>query len=232
MKKLGLVSVASFLFLALSSVTAYLLRFWDYGYVPVLIYIGIVILVASAIIAAFAKKRIAVNVVCCVISSVALGFLIRAWYVFRGFDNQLWVILLVSLACVLYLWFFYLFAHIPFFRKHIGLYVFLYIIASLGGYIAVVATTQTTFVSTFGFYMIMELAFIFAMCTSTEEPEELVRAITISSYTVFIVAIIIIILVLCEGDFEFDLDFSFDGFDLDVGNGKKTKNTNDNVSEV
>ena len=63
-------------------------------------------------------------------------------------------------------------------------------------------STKTSFVSTFGYYMIIEAAFILALCDSSNNYLELFRNITLSSYSVFIVAIIIALLML-ETDFDF-----------------------------
>ena len=182
MKKVGIVSLASFLILGISSVTAYFLRYAPKEALRVYPSVGIALLVLSAILALLARKSIPANSVCCAINAVALGFLIRAWYLLRGFDNPLWMMLLVSLAAVAYLWVFFVIAHVPVFKHHAKTYVILFVLISLVGYVTVVFTTKTTFVSTFGYYMLLELAFIFAMCKSTAEPAELLRAITISTY--------------------------------------------------
>jgi hypothetical protein len=163
-------------------------------------------------IAIFAKKTIGLNILCFMLSAIALGFCIRAWYIFRNFDNSLLTIFLVSLACVIYLWIFYILAHIPLFEKYFTAFFWIYFIISFIAYFLIMAFTKTTYISTFGYYMLIEMAFIFALCAESENANELVRSLTLSSYSVYIVAVIILICMYGGGD-----GFSIDGLDI----GKK-----------
>lgn len=215
MKKISIVSAMSFLFLIICSTVAYFLRYVSFNSAIVPLVVGVVVLILSGVLAIFAKQKNLLNIICFVLSAIALGFLIRAWYIFRGFDNSFLTILLVSLACIVYLWIFYLLTFIPFFEKHFNWFFWIYFILSFIAYILVIIFTKTTFVSTFGYYMIIEMAFIFALCAESKNLTELVRSITISTYSVFIVAIIIILFM--SGGDGFDADFS--GFSL---NEKKT----------
>ena len=202
MKKILIVSSFSFAFLTVASVVAYFLRFLASDvWLPLIC--GVLLLVISGLLAFFAKKSIAFNTVCSMISAVALGFLIRAWYINREFDNPIWMMLLVSLAAVGYLWIFFLISRIPAIRRHPTLFAILFFILSAVGYAVIVFTTVTTFVSTFGYYMLIEIAFIFAMCKSASAPCELVRAMTLSTYSLFAVAVIVAIFIaLGDGDFD------------------------------
>ncbi len=206
MKKVGLVSLFSFIFLCISSTVAYLLKFVNNNAPVIYAIAGVLLLVISGIFAIFAKKDKFFNIACSAISAFALGFLIKAWYILRGFNNPLWVMLLVSLAAVAYLWLFFLLTKIPCFKRRVGLFAVLFVIISFIAYLAVVFTTKTTYVSTFGYYMIVELAFIFAMCKSSTEPSDLIRALTVSTYSVFAVAVIVIVMIVLDGDFDLDLD--------------------------
>lgn len=196
MKKISLVSIASFIFLFLCSVTALLLK----NFITdqwVAFGIGLAILAVSGIIAFLVRERVAINILCFFISSVAMGFLIRSWYINRVFNNSLWLMCLISLAAVLYLWIFFALSKIPFIHKSKAAYIVLcvlYAIISVGAYLAVMLNTKTTYISTFGFYMIIEFAFIFAMSLEVNNNRELIRNIALSSYSVFIVAIVIALL--------------------------------------
>ena len=75
-------------------------------------------------------------------------------------------------------------------------------------YFILVCAVKTTFLSTFGYYLIIEFAFIFAMCADADAISELLFNITVSTYSVFIVAIIIAICM-----------FAGDGFDLPIDGG-------------
>jgi hypothetical protein len=73
--------------------------------------------------------------------------------------------------------------------------------------------------------MIIEIAFLFAMFSSSEDWRELVRNVTLSSYSVFFVAILIALMILSGdgADFDFDFDFSFDGLDFGSSSSKPKK---------
>lgn len=228
MKKITFTTILSFIFLAISSLTAYLTRNIAFNSWQMLI-IGIFILIGSAILAIFGRKsskgdkspNMFVNVICYILSSVALGFCIRAWYIFRGFNNSLLIMMLVSFLCIWYLWIYYALSKIPLFEKHPLLFMILFIALSIIIYVIVIVKTKTTFVSTFGFYMIIEIAFIFAMLADADNYSEFLRNITLSTYSVFVVAIIIALILLAAEGGDFDFDFSLD-FDFP---SKKKKNS-------
>ena len=192
MKKISIVSAVSLAFLLTSSTVAFLTRgIWN-GLWPYLI-TGVLLLIISGVVALFAKYLIPLNVFCSLTSAVAMGFLIRAWYILRGLENGMPTMILVSLAAVAYIWVFFLLSRIPVFRTHRTAYkIFFasYVLVSLAIYIAVVFTTKTNFVSTFGYYMTIELAFLFAMSLESESAAELIRNVTLSTYSIFVVVII------------------------------------------
>ncbi|MBQ7307993.1 MAG: hypothetical protein IJW82_05640, partial [Clostridia bacterium] len=134
----------------------------------------------------------------------------RAWYVFRVFNNSLLTMILVSLTCNLYLWIFYLLAKIPFLKNHFYWTFWVYLLASIIAYVLVVCYTKTTYVSTFGYYMIIQIAFMFALCSECKTIFDLIRNITLSTYSVFVVIVIILLLLLSE-----DSDFDLSGFEFD-----------------
>ena len=144
-----------------------------------------------------------------------MGILIRAWYIVRGFENSFGTVCMVSLATVLYLWIFFALSKIPFIHKSKIAYTVLcvvYVILSVVFYLVVMINTETTFVSTFGFYMIIELAFIFAMSLEVNTKEELIRNLTLSTYSVFIVAIIAaVVIIAAAAGGDCDCDCGADG---------------------
>ena len=209
MKKISVVSFASFVFLLLCSGVAVILENVLKDALVALI-IGVAILVASGIAAFVVRESYKVNILCILLSSVAMGFLIRAWYINRGFDNSFAVMAVISLGAVLYLWIFFALSKIPFIHKSKTAYTCLCVLyALLSGvfYFFVMLNTETTFVSTCGYYMIIELAFIFAMSLEVNNKSELVRNLALSTYSVFIVAIIagvVIVAALAGGDCDCD----------------------------
>lgn len=213
MKKIGFVSVFSFVFLLISSLVAYFLGKINFSTVWFPLCIGVVTLALSGVLAIFAKNNTILNAVCYLLSGVALGFFIRAWYIFRGFNNPIWLFVLVSLSCVVYLWIVFALSKIPCCYKHPKLFILVVLLLSLFGYILLVALTKTTYISTFGYYMIIEIAFLFAMFNSSDNFYELFRNVTLSTYSVFVVAVIIIISIV-SGEGDFDLDIALSGVEI------------------
>ena len=218
MKKISFVSLMSFLFLSLCSFVAYISKGANFtnAWSPLLI--GVIYLILSGILAYFVRKNVIGNSICFILNSIALGLCIRAWYMYREFDNELWVMLLVSLACVIYLLIFYFSLYIPFIEKHINVYIWIYLIASVVIYLIVMGFSETTYISTFGYFMIIEIAFILAMCNHQYTIQRLFRDIVISTFSVLIVAIIIALIMLGAD--------SLDGIDIgggDIGGFKSPR---------
>ncbi len=232
MKKISIVSLASFIFLLLCSGIAVILDGLLENQVAALI-IGCAILIVSALLAFILKESNLMNIICFLLSSVSMGFLLRAWYINRGFDNSFGLMAFISFGAVLYLWIFFALSKIPFVHRskktYIALCVF-YAALSIGLYIAAVIFTKTTYVSTFGFYMIIEFAFIFAMSLEVNEPNELIRNLTLSTYSVFGVALIVavfVILAALGGDADCDCDCLADGCcDCDLRDETKSAKKN------
>ena len=217
MKRISIVSSASLGFLLLASAAAILTRgaFTD-ALTP--LFAGIAILVASGAVTLIIKERKTVNIICFIVNSVAMGLLIRAWYTFRDIDNSFPVMVGVSLATVLYLWVFFSLSKIPFIHKSKAAYSILcvvYVCLSVLIYVLAVLKTHTTYLSTFGYYMAIELAFIFAMSLEAQTPDELIRNLTLSTYSVFIVVIIAaaVAAIVVGGDGDCDCDCGPDGCD-------------------
>ena len=209
MRKLEFVSLSSLIFLALSSFVAYLLRFIETDSPWLTLAIGVMLLIIGALCCIFTGKNIVGNILVSCLIAISLGFLLRSWYILRGFDNPLWLIILSAVGAVLYLWVFYFLSKIPLFRKHAKGFIIIFVLASLIAYAALVFTTETTFISTLGYYAIVELGFIFAMCKSNGTRAELIRNLTLSTFSIFAIAVFIAIMILLDGDGDFDFDIDF-----------------------
>ena len=230
MKKITLVSLASFFFLFISSGVALITKpLFDHAVSPFII--GLLVLIISGVVSLFTKENVPWNAACFTVSAVAMGLLIRAWYLVRELDNSFGVMLLVSLAAVLYLWIFFALSRIPFLRSSqlaFIIFVIFFVILSAIIYFVVMLNTDTTFVSTFGFYMIIELGFIFAMSLEAENSRELLMNLTHSTYSIFIVALVVgifLLIALAGGDgCDCDCDCGgCDGCDCDCGSGSGRK---------
>jgi hypothetical protein len=224
MKKITIVSAVSLLFLLTCSLVAKLTEqcFTD---VKTPLIIGVSVLAASGILALIVRDTTAVNVLCAIISAIAMGFVIRAWYVLRGLENSLGLMALISLGAVVYLWLYFALIRLPVVRESAGVTVAvtaLYVVISVIIYLLLVFGTQTSFVSTIGFYTFIELSFIFAMSLEVNDQKELIRNLTISTYSVFIVAIIVALFALAASGGDCDCDCG--GCDCD-GCGGSSANT-------
>ena len=235
MKKTLAVSLASLGFLLLCSATEMLTRsiFSDF---TLTILVGIAVLVISGILAVFAGERIVPNAICFALGAIAFGVLLRAWYINRGFTNGPLTLLLVSLSAVLYLLLFVLISQLKLFRSNRRAYIILAIIyGAVSGilYLLIMLTTKTTYVSTFGYFMIVELGFIFALSLDTNNKRELFRNLTLSTYSIFgvalgVLAVAVLALVLGDGcDLDCDCECAegcdcLDLCDIDFG-GKGEK---------
>ena len=230
MKKITLVSLASFIFLMICSFVARFTKGLFSGYKMTLpLIIGIVILAVSGIIALIIRENTRVNVFCFILSAIAMGFIMRAWYILRNLDNSIFITALISLGAVVYLWIYFALIRIPVIKESAGATVAvsaLYGIISIVVYILLVLKTETNFVSTVGYYAFIELSFIFAMSFEVNNNEELMRNLTLSTYSVFVVAAIVgvIALMAAAGDGDCDCDCGgCDGSCCDCGDSGSSK---------
>ncbi len=211
LKKVTIVSIISAIYMIIASLIGYFTKNTTIVNPLIMLLIGGGCGIFSLLIYALLKKYKIGLYLSLFLSANALGFMIRSWYIFRGFENKLWVMILVSLSCVLCLWIYYFLLKIPFFKEHqIGFSV-IALIFSLIIYIVLIINTETTFISTFGYYMIVEIGFIFALYMNATDYHELLKNIVKSSYAIFIVAIIILIIILLAQGGDFDVDLSGSG---------------------
>ena len=239
MKKITIVSAASFVFLLICSIVARITNaLFDTNKFSLPLIIGVITLAISGVIALIIRERIQVNIFCFILSAVAMGFIMRAWYMLRGLNNSIFTTLLISIGAVVYLWIYFALIHIPAIKESAGIttaVTALYIIISVVIYVLLVLKTKTNFVSTVGFYAFIEISFIFAMSLEVNNREELIRNLTLSTYSVFVVAIIVAVFAIMaaagDGDCDCDCggcDCCADGFDCagDIGSQKKTRRKN------
>ena len=208
MKKITIVSAVSFLFLLMCSLVAKLTEH-SFTDVKTPLIIGVSLLAASGITAFIVRETTAINVVCALFSAVAMGFVIRAWYILRGLENSLELMALISLGAVVYLWIYFAIIRLPVIKESAGATVAvtaLYTVISIIIYLLLVFGTETSFVSTIGFYAFIELSFIFAMSLEVNDNKELIRNLTISTYSVLIVAVVVALFALAASGGDCDCD--------------------------
>lgn len=203
MKRLGRMILASFLFLTVCSLVGYLAyytkitNFW--------VMFGIASGVLALGIGLGFVKHVSCKIVAFFINAVSMGFYLQSWYINRGFRNSIWLMLGVAALAVAYTIVFVLPLFIPSVSRHYGVYVTIFILLSLGGYVALVICTKTTWVSTLGYYGILQLSFILGSSFGCNDLEDEVRALWLSSYSIVVCAAIILLMVLggdgcdCDG---------------------------------
>ena len=221
MSKIKSALLFSFAFFTLASIVAYLLGFISFPspWIPLVIGLGIMILAGAYEF--ISEHSLIINIVCSVANSLALGFCVRAWYVYRDFNNGIVTMLLLALSCVAYMLLFCLPLFIPFLERHIKSYFWIFVILSLAVYIGLLFTTKTTYLSTFGYYSIVNVLFIIAMCRDSRNIRSFVRKMTLSTSGVALVAVTIAVLML-DGDLDF-LDFGDGLLDIDSPIKKNSK---------
>ncbi|MDE7454594.1 MAG: hypothetical protein K2M64_02055 [Clostridia bacterium] len=205
----------SLAFLTVTSIVGYVARFipldfwWIFGIATAILVVGLIFTIAL-------WKRTAFKLVTVFINAVAMGFYLRSWYINRGFDNPLWLMLGISLLASVYMFVFMLPLYINAINRHYGVYLTLFTILSLIGYVCLVVLTKTTWVSTLGFFGLLELGFIMCMSIDAPNKHKLLQSWQYASYTVVLCAIIILVIVLSvtEGG-----DGLLDGLDFDVNGG-------------
>lgn len=208
-KKALFVSGATLLFLIVASAVGYLLGFidTDRGSWYIFLLFGVGMLVASGVTAFLVRGSTPCNVLCFCVNAAALGFLIRAWYIGRGLENNFLTMFLICLACVVCLWVYFLLSLIPAAQRHPIIFFWIIAFVTVAAYIPAAIVTETTFLSTFGYYMLVVAAFIFAMLLEATDLRELMRHLTISAYSVFAVAVIIAVILLSADGGDLPLDF-------------------------
>lgn len=217
MKKTLYTTVLSAVFLSLASVVAYILRFFPQLTLTVCLVVGIALAVANAIFALI-KQQVVANLLQLLFNSVSLGFVLRAWYIFRQIDNALWLMLCVSLACVAYLWVYLALLQISPFKRNAGLFTLVFVVLSVVVYVLLVIYTKTTFVSTLGLFSIVEIAFFFCMFSASDGIKEFLQKAVVSSFSIIIVAIVVVSIV-CESADGLEV---LECFDFSVGSNKST----------
>lgn len=211
--------VASFLFLAVTSIVGYVAYFFNITDFWIMFGIASGVLVAGILIGFI--KRTSAKIVSFFVNAVSMGFFLQSWYINRGFQNSIWLMLGVAALAVAYMIVFALPLLIPAVNRHYGIYITVFVLLSLGGYVALVVLTTTTWVSTLGYFGLLQLSFIVGSSFDCSDFDDEIRALWLSSYSIVVCAAIILAIVM-GGD---SCDASCDCCSGDVQSpvGKKNK---------
>ena len=178
---------------------------WIFGIATGILLVGIIFTIAL-------WKNATYKLISVFVNAVSMGFYLRSWYIFRGFDNPLWLMLCVSLLAAAYLFVFILPLYIDALNRHYGWYLLIFTILSIAGYVCLVIFTKTTWVSTLGYYGLLQLGFIMCLSLDASNKRNLYESWQYSSYTVAVCAVIILIIVLSVTAGDGDVpDGIFDG---------------------
>lgn len=209
MKKITLVSIYSFVFLILCSLITYFLKYIPLSNDMLLIGIAIILMSLSFILKFLAPKFKITKYICYLINSIAMGFTLRAWYLYRNIDNDIITMILISVFAIVYLWLFYILLEIPIIKENMEMFLLMFLGGILILYVTLVAYTKTTYISTIGFYLLIETAFGFALCRNTITIDDTTKDIMLCTFSVIVVIIIVIIALYSgEGLDNVDVDFS------------------------
>ena len=215
--------LVSILFLFATSVVAYFAQYiplgfwWMFGIASGVLVLGFVLVLLT-------RRHNFVKLIIVALNSVSMGFYLRSWYINRGFNNSLWLMLAVSLLASVYFVVFLLPLLIPALNRHYGWYVSVFTLLSIVGYVLLVVLTKTTWVSTLGYYGILQLGFIISLSFKCDSRKELYNSFLASSYSVAVCALIILIIVVSDGNALDGLDFLSGGFDSGVSSPLDKKN--------
>lgn len=160
--------------------------------------IGGGILIVCAIIAIIVKKKSYLFVT--LINAVAVGIAISSLYTHFNFSPPVWQTALVAIGTAIIFCVFLLLTKTPLFKRH-------YVICGIV-FLTLVLTAEIlcmVFVSpyVFGFalFLFMTLAgHVLSLSSSANNFDELIKNLTICSFTVLILAVIIVILIISQGD--------------------------------
>ena len=200
MKRVMITTLFCFLFLVVSSVTAFLLRYANNIGIGAMFGIASGILVLGILLHVLLRKKNKLKLIPFFVNAVSMGAYLRSWYIFRGFDNALWLIVLTAALASAVILVFALFLLIPKIREHYGIFLLVFVLLLLATYILLVIFTQNTWVSTLGFYGIVALSFVLGLSIGANAETFPFSSLVWSSYSIAICAIIIAVIVLSEGD--------------------------------
>ncbi len=206
MKKLFIIIISSLLFLFGVSFVSLLLSIFSFtkAWIPLTIGSSIIVLSIIMLIIYLKSLKTCILYLIFIVNMIAMGFLIKSWHIYRGYNLELHILLLIAIACSLYLIGFFLLSLIPIFSSHYEVFSVIVLLLSIISYVVLIILTSTNYLSTYGYYMIIEIGFIFALSVYNENYKSMMKSISFSTFLVIIVAIIIALIML-DGEPDFDI---------------------------
>lgn len=199
MKRLARTFVFSLAFLCVTALVGWQARFYMHNFWSAF-GTGCVVLAAGAALG-FCKVK-GVRIAAFFVNAISMGFFLRSWYIDRGFDNSLPLVLGVAGMAAAYMIVFALPLLLPAVQRGYAIYFVVFVLLSLGGYVALLCFTETTWVSTLGYFGLLQISFIAGSSFSCNDWDDEVTALWVSSYSIVVCAAIILLAALggdCDG---------------------------------
>ena len=210
MKKVCLSSFATLVFLLITSVVCFITKpFFSTYDKTILVALGMI--TVSATIAFLIRKSNFINIVCYIVSGVAFGIAMRAWYIFIGVDCDIINMAIMSLGVSALFFIFGSFLRIKTIREHKVVYIILialYILFDIIPIYFALALYGNVFSSTIAFFLIATWGFIIPLALESDDAASFIRNLALATYSVMgaIIIIMIVAAALVSGE-----GFSDDG---------------------
>lgn len=195
MKKASLSSLAALVFLLITSTVCFVTKplFTTFD-ITILIALGII--TASALVAFLVRRSVLINVICFLISGVAFGIAMRAWYIFLGVECDLLSMAIMSVGVAVFFFIFGLIMRIRAIREHkviLIILIALYVLLDMIPVYFAIALAGNVQLSTIGYFLIATWGFIIPLILESDDVSSFVRNLALATYSVMVVIVVIII---------------------------------------
>lgn len=212
MKKITIVSIFSFVFWILSSISAIIISH-NYEYSALgLVLIGIVILALNRFVYFLLDDFGFSKYLTIIINAIAMGFCILGLFKYKEINISFLQMFLSSIICTVYLILFHVLLNIKLFERNFKKYLIIFLIISGLLFLYIIISNNSLLINTIGLYGFLAMAFIFVLSIDSKTYKELSKNITLATFSVFFIVIIILL-----GMLELD---GADALDLGVEGGK------------
>ena len=230
MKKVCLSSLATLIFLLITSVVCIITKPFFSTY-DVTIVIALAIISVSAIITFLVRRSNFINIVCFLAGSVAFGIAMRAWYIFLGVECDLVKMAVLSLGVSVFFFIFGSILRIRAIREHKVFYIILIalyvLLDGIPVYFALALSGDVIF-STIAYFLIATWGFIIPLALESDDAASFIRNLALATYSVMgaIIIIMMVAAALVSGE-----DFSDDGGGVECCFGDESEGCCDTLGE-
>lgn len=225
MKKIAFIGILTTIFFLLTTIISYLLTLTSLND-KICLVIGFIISIVSLIsiivyITKFEKnnhniyyedkyivykKSLTFYSILFSINIIALSFFVSAFLIYTEYNNSLIYLLVANAFTLAYYIVSYILFLIPFLQKYIKIYLPIYYLLTIILFFVLLAFLPEIPTIIFGFYLIVEVFFIFCLYLKINNYLKVLKSLTISSLSIFIVGIFVAIIIL-DGDIDLNFDF-------------------------